>query len=62
MPLLLVSLIFGHLIVVSLLFYYKKDIPSFFTFPRLEIMFGYFSTPIIATASAGLFHGDKGTP
>eukprot|EP00210_Caulerpa_lentillifera_P004930 g4704.t1 len=58
-PLLFIVLVIGHSIIVSLLFYYKKDIPSFFTFPRLEIMFGYFSTPITAAASAGLFQGDK---
>lgn len=61
MPLVLGILVLGHLIALLLLFYYKIETPSFFSFPRLEIMFGYFSTPIIATASAGLFQGDKGT-
>eukprot|EP00210_Caulerpa_lentillifera_P009363 g8926.t1 len=58
-PLLLITLLLWHLIIVALLFYYKKNIPSFFTFPRLEIMFGYFYTPIMATASTGLFQGNK---
>lgn len=61
MPVTFFIVIFGHLIIIMAFFYRKTDIPPFFYFPRLEIMFGYFCTPIITLACAGLYEGDRST-
>ena len=52
-------LLLGHAIALLIFFGLKRDIPVFFTVPRLEIMFGYFCVPAIVMSSTGLYEGDE---
>jgi len=59
LPVILAVTVVCHTLLALLFFLLKIDIPLPLNFPRPEIMFGFFSSPILVMALVGIY--DKGT-
>lgn len=55
LPIVLIGVLLLHLAISLIFFCGRKDLPDQLTFPRLEIMFGFFSAPILTIASSRLY-------